>query len=212
MRKWTQLLLIVAGIAFSIAVFSHLPERVAVHWNARGEVDGFGSRTFAAFGPPLMTTLIWLLLRAVPRIDPRRSNIEKFRDSYEWIVTGIVLLLLLIHVAVLGAALGWPISMARVAPLAVGVLFIGLGNLLPRVRSNFFIGIRTPWTLSSDRVWTRTHRVGGYAMVLAGLVVCSMAFFRSTAFAFVTFAAVLASALFSVVYSYVAWRQEQRGG
>ena len=129
MRKWTQLLLLVAGFAFSIAVWPHLPERMPVHWNARGQVDGYGSRTFGAAALPVLTVFIWLLLRAVPYIDPRRSNIEKFRDSYEWIVTGIVALMVLIHVAVLGAALGWPISMSRIAPLAVGVLLIGVGGL-----------------------------------------------------------------------------------
>ena len=102
--------------------------------------------------------------------------------------------------------------MSRIAPLAVGVLLIGLGNLLPRVRSNFFIGIRPPWTLSSDRVWTRTHRVGGYAMVLAGLAVMAMAFVQTVTLSYVILAAVLGSALFSVVYSYFAWRQEQKGG
>lgn len=211
-HKWIQLLVIAAGILFSLVVYSHLPARMVVHWNARGQPDGYGSRAFGAFGLPVLTVLVWLVLRAVPRIDPRGRNIEKFRGSFEWIVTAVVLLLMLIHVTVLGAALGWPISVGRIAPLAAGLMLVGLGNLMPRMRSNFFIGIRTPWTLSSDRVWTRTHRVGGYAMVLAGLLVIAMAFVQSSRFVYVIVGAVFGSALFSVVYSYFAWRQEQKGG
>ena len=116
---------------------------------------------------------------AVPFIDPRRANIEKFRDAYEVLIIAIIGVTSLIHVAVVGAALGWPLPIDRIAPFDVGVLFIILGNLLPRFHSNFFLGIRTPWTLSSETVWRKTHRVGGYAMVVVGLLMVVAAIIRS---------------------------------
>jgi uncharacterized membrane protein len=157
-----------------------------------------------------MTIGIWLLLRAIPYIDPRRANIEKFRDTFEALIIAIVGVMVLLHVAVVGAALGWPISITRLAPLAVGALLVILGNLLPRFRSNFFMGIRTPWTLSSDTVWNRTHRLGGYLMVAAGLLMVVSAFVQSEVFFYVAIGGVFVAALGTVIYSYLLWRGESR--
>jgi uncharacterized membrane protein len=210
MRKWIPPVLIAAALVFSLAVYSRLPERMVTHWDVRGEPNGWSSRAVGAFAIPAMSLFIWLLLRAVPYIDPRRANIEKFRETFETLVIAIVAMMALLHVAVIGAALGWPVSISRIAPLAVGALLIILGNLLPRFRSNFFMGIRTPWTLSSESVWNRTHRVGGYLLVIAGLVMVVSAFVQSEVFYYVALASVFAAALGTVVYSYVLWRGEQR--
>lgn len=210
MRKWLPAALIVAAFGFSLAVYGMLPERVPTHWNLRGEVDDYSSRAFGAFFIPVIILGVWLLLRAVPHIDPRRTNIEKFRDTYDTMVLLVVSFLVVLHVAALGAALGWPISIARIAPFGVGALLVVLGNLMPRVRSNFFMGIRTPWTLSSETVWVKTHRVGGYMFVGAGVILILSAFVRSEVFAMIAFATVGASVLATVIYSYVLWRSETR--
>lgn len=210
MRKWLPAALIVAAFAFSLAVYGMLPERIPTHWNLRGEVDDYSSRAFGAFFMPAMILGVWLLLRAVPHIDPRRTNIEKFRDTYETMVALVVSFMVVLHVAVLGAALGWPISIARIAPFGVGALLVIVGNLMPRVRSNFFMGIRTPWTLSSETVWVKTHRVGGYMLVGAGLIMMASAFVRSQLFATIAFASVAATAVATIIYSYVLWRSETR--
>ena len=111
--------------------------------------------------------------------------------------------------ALLGTALGWPVSMERVVPALVGLQFIILGNALPRARPNWWFGIRTPWTLSSDRVWARTHRVGGYLLAAAGLVLLiAAALPRGWTFA-LGLAAVLSAGFGSLVYSYFAWKQER---
>ena len=210
MRKWVPLILIAAAVIFSIAVYPRLPERMVTHWDVRGEPNGWSSRPVGAFMIPGMTLFIWLLLRAVPHIDPRRANIEKFRETFEALIIAIVVVMVLLHVAVVGAALGWPVSISRIAPLSIGALLVILGNLLPRFRSNFFMGIRTPWTLSSETVWNRTHRVGGYLLVAAGLLMLISAFVQSVAFFYVALAGVFAAALGTIVYSYLLWRSEQR--
>lgn len=210
MRKWFPAVLIVGAVAFSLVAWPRLPEQMVTHWNVRGEPDGYSSRLMGAFMIPAFTLGIWLLLLAIPHIDPRRANIEKFRDTYETLISAIVGIMVLLHVAVVGAALGWPIAIARVAPLAVGALLVVLGNLLPRFRSNFFMGIRTPWTLSSDTVWMKTHRVGGYLIVGAGLLLIASAFVRSAVFSYVAIGGTLVAALATLVYSYVAWRAETR--
>lgn len=208
MRKWLPVVLIAGAIAFSLAIYGQLPEPMATHWNARGEPDGYSSRAFGAFLLPATMLAMWGVLRAIPVIDPRRSNIEKFRDTYETMVVAIVLMLAIIHVTVLGNALGWPIPVARVTPLVIGAFFVLLGNLLPRFRSNFFMGIRTPWTLSSEVVWTKTHRVGGYLMVAAGVLIMAAAFLPARFFTWVVLTSALGMGIAVVIYSYVAWRAE----
>lgn len=210
MRKWIPLALILATMAFAAAVYDRLPERMPIHWNASGEVDGYGSRFWGAFGLPAFLILLWGILRAVPYIDPRKENIEKFRGAYETMVIAVIALMCLIQVAVIGNALGWPISVGRVVPSVVGALFVVLGNLLPRFRSNFFMGIRTPWTLSSDTVWTKTHRFGGYFMVAVGLLLVIAGLTGSPLWITIAIAGGITLAISVVLYSYILWRGEQR--
>jgi len=208
MRKWLAPMVIVAAVAFSAAVFTRLPERVPVHWGLHGEIDRYGTRIEGAFLLPGAMLLFWLLLRFLPRIDPRRANYEKFSNTYELVVNSLVTLFAVMHVAVVGTALGWPISMSRLVPALIGLQFIILGNALPRARPNWWFGIRTPWTLSNDRVWTRTHRVGGYLLAGAGVVLL-IAAAKPSKFTFALGVAAAVGAGFgSLVYSYFAWKQE----
>jgi uncharacterized membrane protein len=160
---------------------------------------------------PAMALVIWGVLLLVPGIDPRRAHIEQARGAYDTLIAAIIAILVLIHGAMLGAALGWPIAVMRIVPLAIGTMIIVVGALLPRFQSNFFIGIRTPWTLSSERVWARTHRVGGQLMVAAGALLIASAFIASEAFFVVAIVSVAAVAVFTILYSYILWRGERNG-
>jgi uncharacterized membrane protein len=208
MRKWLAPGLIALTIVVTAVVFPRLPARVPVHWGLHGRVDRYGSRFEGVLVMPLIMIGTWLLLRFLPRIDPRRSNYEKFADTYELFVNSLVGLFFVMQGVMLATALGVPVSMNRVVPALVGVLFIVLGNALPRARPNWWFGIRTPWTLSNDRVWMKTHRVGGYLMVAAGLLMLVAAAIQSAWTLAVAFVAVLAAGFASLVYSYFAWKQE----
>jgi uncharacterized membrane protein len=210
MRKWIPLVIILATVAFGVAVYDRLPERMPMHWNARGEVDGYGSRFWGTFAIPAFLLVLWGILRAVPYLDPRRENIEKFRGAYEDLIIAVIAFTAMIQVAVVGSALGWPIAVGRIVPVGVGVLFLYLGNLLPRFRSNFFLGIRTPWTLSSDSVWTKTHRFGGYVMSAVGLMMIVAGLTGSPLWIAIAIGGAVAMAFAVLVYSYVVWRGEQR--
>jgi uncharacterized membrane protein len=208
MRKWFAPLLIIATIAFSAAIYSRLPERVPVHWSLTGDINRYGSRVEGAFLLPGMMIVVWLLLRFLPRIDPRRANYAKFSDTYDLLVNSLVTLFAVMHVALIGTALGWPISMERLVPALVGLQFLILGNALPRARPNWWFGIRTPWTLSNDRVWMRTHRVGGYLLAGAGVVLLIAAALPRIWTVALGGAAVALAAFGSLIYSYFAWKQE----
>jgi uncharacterized membrane protein len=208
---WYPVLLALAAAAASLAVFDRLPERMPIHFDFNGNPDGWASRAVGAFLPTAMILGLWGVLRFLPKIDPRRQNYERFGASYDLTVGALLTLLFIIHLLVLGQALGYRVPMGRVLPVLVGGLFLVIGNVLPRARSNFMYGIRTPWTLSSDRVWMRTHRLAGYMMALAGLTMIFTGVFLPGAFTAPLIVAALVTALAApVVYSYFAWRQEQR--
>jgi uncharacterized membrane protein len=207
MRKWYPAVLIAITAIASAVAYPRLPETVATHWDIHGQVNGWQSRGQAAVFLPILMLVLWGAMRGLPAIDPRRANYAKFQATYDFMIGATLTLVALIHVAVLASALGAPISMLRVIPFAIGVLMIAIGNQLPRARSNWWFGIRTPWTLSNERVWERTHRVGGYLMMASGVVIIVGALVSGLVVPLVI-ACVAVSALGSVIYSYVAWRQE----
>jgi len=209
MRKWIPLLIIVAALAASAVVYPDLPERVPTHWNFEGEIDRWGPRAWGAWMMPVVIAFVWALMRWLPAIDPRRKNYEKFGGTFEAIMLSVMVFMLILHGITLAAGLGYPIAMERVAPVAIGLLLIIIGNLLPRARSNWFVGIRTPWTLSSDRVWEKTHRVGGRLFVLGGILISLSALLGAGFSHWVLIAVLSVCSLGAVVYSYVEWRKEK---
>lgn len=211
MRKWLPVFFVAAAVAFSLAVYSRLPEQMAVHWDVSGEPDRYGSRLEGAFFMPAVMIALLVVLLWYPTRDPRAANIAKFRDSYDLMVAASMGIMSVLHGAILGSALGWQVNLTRVALVGVGVLFMVIGNVLPRARSNFIFGIRTPWTLSSDTVWTRSNRVAGYSMVTAGLLTAASAFIASPWRFVIVVASLVGSAILPIVYSYILWSRE-RGG
>lgn len=211
MARWISALLIVLAFGASLILYGQLADPMPAHWNAGGEVDGWSSRRVGAFLLPAMALGMLLLLRVLPRIDPRRKNYARFTGAYETMIVAVVAMLVAIHGAVLAAGLGMPVAMERLVPLLIGVLFIVIGNVLPRARSNWFFGIRTPWTLSSEAVWTRVHRVGGVVMVGAGVMIAAAAFMPPRVSTVLLVAVPLLLALWAFGYSYLLWSREQGG-
>lgn len=211
MRKWYPMLLIAIAVVVSVAVYPQLPERVPTHWNAGGEVDGWSSRAFGAFLIPCIMIAVAVLTPLLPKIDPRRSNYAKFESTF-WLTINLVLTFMLgVHLMILAITLGADIPVERVIPFGVGVLFAIIGNVMPRTRSNWSFGIRTPWTLSSDRVWERTHRIGGYLMLAGGVIVMAAALAApARLIAPIMICSIVGATAGAFIYSYAAWRQEQR--
>jgi uncharacterized membrane protein len=162
-----------------------------------------------AWALPVFLLGMWALLRVLPKIDPRGSNYAKFGGAFEGIIVSIMLFMLGMHIIILRAALGYPVAIERVVPVGVGVLLIVIGNLLPRARPNWFVGIRTPWTLSSDRVWEKTHRVGGQVFVAGGILIVLAGFAVQQWAHVVLITVVLVCTATVLIYSYVEWKREQ---
>jgi uncharacterized membrane protein len=209
--RWLGTAVAAAMWAFALSVYARLPQRVPSHWNLRGEVDGWMDKPWGALLQPAVATLMLGLLWLLPRIDPRRANVERFAEDRRLLINLIILFMAVVQVTTLGHALGWPLQVDRVVMAAVGLLLVGLGNYLPRIRSNWFIGIRTPWTMDNERVWRATHRVGGRAFVAAGLVMAVGAALPEPLRAWTTGAAIAVAVVVPLVYSYVAYRRDQAG-
>jgi len=200
-------LLIAAALGVGMALSSRLPERVPAHWDAQGQVNGYASRSFAIFFTPVLTIGLTLLLTFLPYLDPLKANIDLFRKQYNIFILVMVGFMTYLHFWTLAAGLGAPVNMTLVLVPAFAALDFFLGFLLGKARRNWFIGIRTPWTLSSDRVWIKTHRLGAQLFALAGVLTLLGVLFPSQAFFFMILPLLLV-ALVTVVYSYFAYRQE----
>ncbi len=169
-RDWPIWLLLLGLFVVGAIVYPQLPDKVPSHWNFRGEVDGYSSKFFGAFGIPLMTTGFYVLMVFIPLLDPRFENYSRFAASYNTVRRVTVGFFVLLHIVVLAAALGYDIQMGTIVQAGVSLLFVIIGNSMGRVRHNYFFGIRTPWTLADEGVWRQTHRVGGRLFVLGGFI------------------------------------------
>jgi len=209
MRKWIPLLIISAAFIASAIAYPRLPEIIPTHWNMDGQPDDWSSRAFGALITPVILLFVWGFARVLPAIDPRGANYAKFGGAFEAIFDSLMLFLLGMHIVLLRAGLGYPVQIQRIAPFGIGVLLIVIGNLLPRCRPNWFVGIRTPWTLSSDRVWEKTHRIGGRLFVAAGFLIAVAALFWVQWVHVVLITSILLATAAVLIYSYLEWKREQ---
>ncbi|NNU90026.1 MULTISPECIES: SdpI family protein [Anoxybacillus] len=173
------IILIACSYVLSLLAIPFLPSEVAIHWNAAGEADGFTNKWWGALLLPILLTGIVALIVFLPKVDPRKENYEKFEKVYRIFLHVFILFLFSIHVVTLAYNLGFPVQVDIVVPIGVGVLFIVLGNYMPKIKPNYFIGIRTPWTLENEVVWQKTHRVGGKVFVIMGVLIMFTIFVTS---------------------------------
>jgi len=209
LRKSEVITMGITLFSFAAACYFYpqMPERMASHWNIHGEPDGYLAKFWGLFLMPLVLLGVGLLFLAIPRVDPLKVNIEKFRRYYDGFVILFLIFLLSIYFQANLWNLGIRVSPNGVIPIGLGLLFIYTGVLLKNAKRNWFIGIRTPWTLSSDRVWERTHRIGGKLFKIAGVIALLGVFFQSYLLFFILVPVIL-SAIYTVVYSYLEYQKE----
>lgn len=195
---------VMAGLVLAaLLIYPQLPEQVPSHWNIRGEVDGYQGRFGGAFIIPLMTLGIYLLMLVLPVIDPKRENYPRFRGAYTFLRWGMVLFMTILYGVAILSALGYGLNVDVVIKAMVAGLFIIIGNYMGQFRHNYFVGIKTPWTLANEEVWQKTHRMGGKLWVACGLVCLAMAPFKTTWAAAIFFGAILVMTIVPIVYSYL---------
>jgi uncharacterized membrane protein YhdT len=195
MRRWATVVPVAAAFAFSAAVFSRLPESADPNFSAvfpLPQSDGdMLPRTFLALLLPVTALVSWVLVNLLSRVSRGRSPlpdwwinentgsaaVKRFEPTFNTILFAVMSLFLLIHLALLGSVLGWPAWSYRVIVVIFGVGLIAAGNVMPRTKPNWMMGLRTKRTLSDPVIWSRTHRMFGALMVLAGVLVIATAMF-----------------------------------
>jgi uncharacterized membrane protein len=211
----TAFALIAATFAASALLYPSLPDTIPTHWNIRGEVDGYGSKTWATFLMPGLMLAMLVFFWFLPVLSPRHFEVDTFRTTYLYLMVVTLALFAYIHAVALASAWqkvhgGRTVDMNR-ALLGGLFLFFGLmGNVMGKVRRNFYIGVRVPWTLASERVWDDTHRLAAWTMV-AGSVVGFLAVMAGLS-PFIALGVLIVSALVPVVYSFVHYKHLERLG
>ena len=203
------LTLIAIALVAGLALWNQLPDQMASHWNANDQVDGYISRFWGVFLMPLITLGMFVLFLVVPGIDPLKANIAQFREAFNMFIALMVAFMLYVHGLTLAWSLGYQDFKMSAAMLPfMGILFIAIGYLLRQAKRNFFIGIRTPWTLSSDTVWDKTHRLGSVLFMVSGAFAIIGGFFGGMTAVWLMFVPLIGSSLFLIIYSYILYRSE----
>ena len=202
-------LAIIAGLfAWSMYLWPIAPESLPVHFDLSGNVDRMGSKLEGLFAVPTVALVLYLVLRFLPRLDPARENYASFAGAYATLRLALVVMLALVDLAVLLPLVGVPIDQAAAIRLLVGGLFVALGSVMGKIRPNWFVGIRTPWTLDSKESWVRTHRVGGWVFLLGGLAFIASLPLPTTLGLMLSFGVMAIGMVWIVVYSDLIWRRD----
>ncbi|HAV76509.1 MAG TPA: hypothetical protein DCX53_04050 [Anaerolineae bacterium] len=205
------LTLILGATITGIFLWNQLPDQMASHWDVNDQVNGYMSRFWGVFLMPVLSMGLFLLFLIIPNIDPLKANIAQFRETFNLFITFIIGFMIYIYALTLRWNLGHTDSGIGTAILpAIGVLFFMIGSLLRKAKRNFFIGIRTPWTLSSDFVWNETHRIGGILFMASGLLAVIGGFFGGMIAIWSLMAPMFGTTIFLVVYSFVLYQRETK--
>ncbi len=198
-------LFIIATLVVAAILYPSLPEMIPTHWNAQGEIDGYMKKPGGVLMMPAMALVTFIIMKIIPVISPKGFRTDKFSDVIGVLQVTLVGFMSIVAILVLLEAHGLNVLINEVITAGVGLLFVVIGNYLGKVRKNFFIGIRTPWTLASDEVWSRTHRMGGKLFMLSGVIIWLGALLRLPLTWTVGVAVGLV--LTPIVYSYFLYRQ-----
>ncbi len=194
-----------------VLLYPALPNQIASHWNAAGEANGFQSKFWGVFLVPAMMIVFFFLRLITLRIDPLKQNIESFKKYYDGFWIGINVFFLYIYGLTLAWNLGYRFNFTGMIIPAMSVLFYGIGIMMEQSKRNWFMGIRTPWTLSSDIVWSKTHKLGGVLFKIAAcLSLFGMMFQGDIAILCVLVIPILLASVTTVIYSYIEYRKQQK--
>ncbi|MFH2136116.1 MAG: SdpI family protein [Patescibacteria group bacterium] len=208
---WLILLFLLAMFVVGIYIAPTMPDRVPTHWNIRGEVDGYGSKYINLFLMPSIALAAYLLMSFLPVIDPLRKNYEKFAKPYLYFKIFLAFFFIYLEIFLLYSSVRFsPPQGSLMFAIPFSLLLCFIGWILPQIKRNFFIGIRTPWSLVSDENWKKTHDFSGKVFIVAGIASLIASFFGSMASFIILIASVFTAVMATFVYSYLEYRKEKK--
>jgi uncharacterized membrane protein len=163
-------LMIVAQIVVLCIYWAQLPQRVPTHWDMNGNVNGYTEKGMGLLILPALNIGIYFLLLLLPKIDPRKANYVQFAPAFKIIRLMVHTLLSVVYILTILNSVGYAINITFIMKLLMPVLFLVLGNIMGKIRPNYFVGIRTPWTLANEQVWVKTHRITGRVWVAISFI------------------------------------------
>lgn len=210
-NKYDALLIsiILLSIIGTISIYSKLPDQIPSHWNIKGEVDNYSSTSFVYF-TGLLPLVLYGFMKIMPKIDPKRESYKKHDKAYNKTIFTIILFLVGLHWVTIGYSLDYSIDMMIYIKVSLGILFIVIGNYMPQIRFNYSFGIKTPWTLSSENVWKKTHIVGGYLYFLIGIIFILSSIFNSSMAFYISIGSIVLMSLAVTLYSYLLYIHEKK--
>lgn len=202
-RKFILLntMIVLFGFISSLLLYSSLPDIMAIHWNIEGNIDRYAAKYFTLFLIPLLMAALFLLLFIITKVKKTHSNIARFSEAYGYISCAILIFMAYVHVVLITANLENDFNSFKYMISGMALLFVFIGNLLPKIKTNMAMGIRTPWTLNNENVWFHTHRFAGKLVVGVSLFVFVANFVGLMPV--ISIGLIVSSLLIPAVYSYI---------
>ena len=198
--------LLLLSFAVSIYFYPILPAQIATHWGISGQADGFSSKAFGLFFLPALSVFLFFLLINLPKIDPYKKNFDQFKSYFQNFINLVFTFLFYIHLLAILWNLGFRFNMIQFLSPAFAALFYYAGVLTLHAKRNWFVGIRTPWTLSNETVWDKTHQIGGKLFKITGIISLLSLFFPQF-YIFFILIPVLFVTVFVFAYSYIEFKK-----
>jgi len=208
--EWFAVALLILSFLAGVYFYQHFPNLVPTHWNFRGEVDGYSRPLIAAFVIPFFMLVMYLVFLFLPSLDPKKEQYLNFAGTYHHFKDLIVAFLFILFMLTGLNGVGYQIQISFWAPILVGVLFIIIGLLLEKVKTNWFLGIRTPWTMSSETVWAKTHQLSSRVLVVAGLLLAATVLVPVKLKVALFIIAIVLIVLGLPIYSYFLYAREKK--
>jgi uncharacterized membrane protein len=204
------ILAVIASVILGFYFYAHFPQTVVTHWNWAGQPNGYSGKFTGAFAIPLLLLGMYVLFLVFPMLDPKKERYADFAKVYHFFKAAIILILSGVYAASGFYNLGFNIKISLVVPLMVGILMIVMGNYMGKIKKNWFVGIRTPWTLSSENVWNQTHRVGGWMFMAFGLLIIISPLLPKVLGLAAFILGIILVVFGTFVYSYLLYRKENK--
>jgi immunity protein, SdpI family len=204
-----SLCLLLASFLLGAYLYPQMPERMASHWDASGSVNGYVPKLWGIFLMPVISTILFLAFLVIPRIDPLKENIAKFRSYFDLFILMLFGFLFYLYLLTILWNLGYRFNIVQLMAPAFGLLIYYVGVLTENAKQNWFIGVRTPWTLSSETVWNKTNRLAGKLFKATGVLAMLGAAFPEQAIFFILVPLVLAG-IYPIVYSFREYQREMK--
>lgn len=209
-KEIINILIIILPFIFIAVKWNDFPDRIPMHWNIKGEIDNYGSKAFGLLALPCMNILMFLLFIFLPKIDPKKNNYLLFEDKWKVIRTVIHLFILVMFFVISFVSLGYKLPVDKIVMISVILLMLLFGNYMGNIRPNYFIGIKTPWTLANENVWRLTHRLAGKIWVIASIIMIAIVLFLPLESPWLFFVYIAIISLVPIVYSYIKFKEQDK--